>query len=388
MKICWSKNKAGALTRVAAAALCALAAAAPSPAQDLKLSGFASLVAGKTSGSCVPVTTLAEKYNDSCTRYIVDWGHGALYTEDLALNRETRAGVQAEYAFNRQWSATAQVTARTLQDQRVNLEWAYVTWAPTPEWKLQLGRKRLPLYYYSDFQDVGFAYNTIRPSPDVYGWDIVNYNGASLSTTRGLGDWSLRAEAYAGAEKSRDNPYFTLSTSDPTEVKWSGITGLVAEISRDWFTGRVSYSRSKYQVRDQASGDLGVLYDGSTKASQDFLGFAFNGDWDEWQLRSELGKVKRAKAVGYDADFYLVTLSRQFGAFTVTGGLSGYKEKSPYDLASYQPVQLGAKTLALRYDVHKGGALKLQLDRVSDKGKPERYTGNARVISLSYDIVF
>lgn len=62
------------------------------------------------------------------------------------------------------------------------------TWA---EWKLQIGRKRLPLYYYSDFQDVGYAYNTVRPSPDVYGWDIVNYNGASLSTTRSLGDWTL-----------------------------------------------------------------------------------------------------------------------------------------------------------------------------------------------------
>ncbi|MEF3019424.1 hypothetical protein V3478_33245, partial [Pseudomonas aeruginosa] len=86
-----------------------------------------------------------------------------------------RAGVQGEWQLDPQWSAVAQITARTLQDQHVKLEWAYVTYAPTPEWKLQVGRKRIPLYYYSDFQDVGFAYNTVRPSPDVYGWDVVNY---------------------------------------------------------------------------------------------------------------------------------------------------------------------------------------------------------------------
>ncbi len=387
MKICWSNNKAGALTRVSAAALCALAMAAPAQAQDLKLSGFASLVAGKTSGSCVSVDALADKYNEACTRYVANWGTGAVYTDDWALNRETRAGVQADYAFNRQWSATAQVSARTLKDQRVNLEWAYLTWSPTPEWKLQVGRKRLPLYYYSDFQDVGFAYNTIRPSPDVYGWDVVNYNGASLSTTRSLGDWSLRAEVYAGSEKSRDNPYYTLFGPDPVEVKWSGVSGLSLEMSKDWFTGRISYTRTKFQGRDQTTGDLAVLYDGSTKASQDFLGLVFNGDWDEWQLRSEFGKAKRMDAVGYDADFHLVTLGRQFGAFTVTAGLSAYKEKTRFDANTYIPVKLDTRTLALRYDVHKGGALKFQIDQVKDKTVPA-FSGKARVLSVAYDVVF
>jgi hypothetical protein len=189
-----------------------------------------------------------------------------------------------------------------------------------------------------------------------------------------------------GAEKSKDNPYFTLFSADPTEVKWSGISGMTLEFSKDWFTGRVSYSRSKYQARDQTTGEAFILYDNSLKASQDFLGFAFNGDWDEWQLRSELGKAKRSNAVGYDADFYLITLGRQFGSFTVTAGMSAYKEKA-LDLNTYDPVKLATKSLALRYDVHKGGALKLQLDRVSDKGNPI-YTGNSRVLSLAYDVVF
>ncbi|MFS9599166.1 hypothetical protein, partial [Klebsiella variicola] len=83
--------------------------------------------------------------------------------------------------------------------------------------------------------------------------------------------------------------------------------------------GRLSYTRSNYESRDHASGSLQALLDGSTRAKQEFLGLALNGDWDDWQLRSEFGTAKRMKALGYNAKYFLLTLSRQFGAFTVTG---------------------------------------------------------------------
>lgn len=367
-------------------ALGAWLAAGPAQAQEFKVSGFASAVAVKTSGGCQP-TLLAPAFQNNCTRYIVDWAHAAVATDKWGLNRESRAGVQGEWQLDPQWSAVAQITARTLQDQHVKLEWAYVTYAPTPEWKLQVGRKRIPLYYYSDFQDVGFAYNTVRPSPDVYGWDVVNYNGANISTNRSLGDWHLRAEAYAGTEDSRKNPYSRLGSTDPVDVKWSGITGAAVEFGRDWFTGRLSYTRSNYESRDHASGSLQALLDGSTRAKQEFLGLALNGDWDDWQLRSEFGTAQRMKALGYNAKYFLLTLSRQFGAFTVTGGASGYRENSDYPLASYSPVKLSASLLGLRYDVHKGGALKLQFDRVRDTSV-QTYTGKATVSTLAYDVVF
>lgn len=227
----------------------------------------------------------------------------------------------------------------------------------------------------------------MRPSPDVYGWDVVNYNGASLSTTQSLGDWNLRAEAYTGSEDSKKNPYSRLSAAAPIDVKWTGIVGAALEFSRDWFTGRLSYTQSNYQSLDHATGSRQVLFDGSTSAKQNFVGLALNGDWDEWQLRSEFGKASRMKAVGYASNFFLVTLGRQYGAFTLTGGVSGYRENSDYPLSSYSPVKLGAALLALRYDVHKGGALKLQFDRVRDTSVTT-FSGKATVSTLAYDIVF
>ena len=356
-------------------------------AQEFKASGFLSLVAGRTQGDCVP-TVLAPKYQSSCSRSIVDWGHAAVYDEDWALDQESRLGVQGEWKINREFTAVGQVTARTLKDQHLNLEWAYLSYTPSPEWKIQLGRKRIPLYYYSDFQDAGFAYNTVHPSPDVYGWDVVNYNGLSISNTKNLGDWTLRTEFYTGSEKSKKNPYYTLFTEDRKDVEWGGIAGLSLEASKDWFTGRVSYTRSSFQVRDRASGDYAQLYNGRTKANQSFLGLVLNGDWEEWQWRSEFGKARRMQAAGYDASFYLMNLGRQWGSFTLTAGMSRYAENSRFDLADYVPVKLSTHTVALRYDVHQGGALKVQLDRVRDRTAVAPLTGPARVFSVAYDRVF
>lgn len=366
-------------------ALALVSFAAPASAQDFKLSGFASLVAGRTSGSCQP-HALASRYDSTCTRTVVDWGHGGVVTDEWAIDVESRAGLQLDWKFSPQWSATAQVSARTLKDQALNLEWAYLTYAISPDWKLQVGRKRIPLYYYSDFQDVGYAYNTVRPTPDVYGWDVVNYNGASLSTTQSLGDWSLRAEAYGGSEKSRKNPYSRLFTDEPPDVTWSGIAGVSLELNRDWFTTRLSYTRTNFSIRDRATGERVELFDASTKAKQDFLGLALNGDWDEWQWRSEVGKARRMDAAGYDASFYLATLGRQFGTFTLTGGYSGYREKTNFPL-DYSPVKLNTTSLTLRYELHKGGALKLQLDRVRDRSS-STFSGDAKGLHLAYDVVF
>lgn len=366
--------------------LLALAAAAPPGfAQELKTSGFASLVIGRSSGSC-QLHVLAPRYDNSCTRYVVDWGHGAVVTNDWAADVETRAGLQLDWRLSNQWSATAQVTARTLKDQSLNLEWAYLSYEITPEWKLQVGRKRIPLYYYSDFQDVGYAYNTVRPSPDVYGWDVVNYNGASLSTSQNWGDWTVRAELYTGSEKSKKNPYSRLFTDEPPDVRWSGITGMSIELNQDWFTARLSYTRSNFDIRDRSTKEHVELFDGSTRAGQDFFGLALNGDWDAWQWRSEIGKARRMDAAGYDSSFYLATLGRQFGDFTLTVGQSGYRESTDYP-NDYTVVKLATTSLSLRYDVHKGGALKLQFDRVRDRGNPV-FTGAARGVHVAYDLVF
>ncbi len=352
-------------------------------AQAWKSSGFASLVVGRSSGACVSDVGMASAYQADCTRYIADWSHAGVYTQDWSASQETRAGLQLTWTPTREWSATTQLTARTRPDQHLNLEWAYLSYTPSPSWTLQAGRKRLPLYFYSDFQDIGYAYNTVRPSPDVYGWDIVNYNGLSAAWRTELNGWNLRLEGLYGSETSRRNPYSRLVSNDVLDLRWSGIMGLVAELEHDWFSARLSYIRSDFQQGLHGEG-WGELVDGSLKGRQSFVGLALNADPGSWVLRSELGRTKRP-AVGYDADFYLLTLGYRWGLWTPTIGVSHYKEKAL--AADYVPLDSRSMLLALRYELSTSSALKLQWDRVRDRGA-QPFAGNANGWTVSWDLVF
>ena len=56
----------------------------------------------------------------------------------------------------------------------------------------QVGRKRIPLYYYSDFQDIGLSYPWVSPPPELYGWEVTNYNGGSLRYNDSFGDTNFK----------------------------------------------------------------------------------------------------------------------------------------------------------------------------------------------------
>ena len=45
-------------------------------------------------------------------------------------------------------------------------------------------------------------------------------------------------------------------------------------------------------------------------------------------------------------------------------------------------------TAVVRYEVHKGGALKLQFDRLREQTSGGPLLGNARVITATYDVTF
>lgn len=361
-------------------AVVGLCTAVPALAEGLSISGFATLAAGRTFGGCTS-SAMATEYAGGCTRYIADWAHAGVYDESWSLQPESRAGIQATWRAAPQLSLTAQLTTRALPEQHANVEWLYASWQPSPAWTLQVGRKRLPLYYYSDFQDIGYAYNTVRPSPDVYGWDVVNYNGASLAYSAAIGDWTLRTELLGGSENSKKNHYARLVVDERKDLRWNQIVGAVFEANYDWFSARVSYVRSGFRQVDRASGAVDI---DSGSQRQSFFGLSLNADVGAWTLRSELGNSKR-DFLGYSADFALLTAGYRVGDLTFTGGTSFYREKASD--AAYIPLKISSLLAAVRYDVHKGGALKLQLDHVRDKGT-QAFTGNARALTVSYDLTF
>lgn len=351
---------------------------------ESSFSGFASVVVGRSFGDCHS-NNMSATYANECTRYIADWGHAGVYTPDWSASEESRVGLQWDAKLAPDLSSTVQVAGRLNPGQKADVEWAYLSYTGVKDWTFQVGRKRLPLYYYSDFQDVGYAYNTIRPAPDVYGWDVVNYNGASARYQTRLGDWSIRQDVFAGGETSRNNPYQKLVTTDNTTAKWTNILGASFEFSRDWFTSRVTYVQSDYGQILADSGQRIIQPSGDDHSRQQFYGIALNGDFDDWIVRSEFDVADRSR-FAYKSHFYLMNVGYRAGNFIPTLGMSGYREATKFP-ENYSPIRDHTYSATLRYDINGKSDLKIQFDHMVESSDVP-FSGSAKAVAISYDTVF
>jgi len=353
-------------------------------AMDFKLSGFGSVVAGYTSGSCTPDNTLSDRYNGSCTRFIADWAHAGVYSSDFDYRPESKLGLQGMVKFTPALSFTSQLVARTADVSQISLEWAYLTFEINPEWTVQAGRKRLPLFYYSDSQDVGFSYPWLRLPPDVYGWDAVNYNGASATYRKVLGTWSLKADAFAGYESTRNSPYAKLYYTEPKTIDWTNIVGGDVELNKDWLTFRLTYIHSGYQQLDQATGMRDTWPSGADTGKQTIFGASLNVDTEHLLMRSEYSVFDRG-SFQYTAHAWMVGVGSPIGKWTPMVTASSYKESTNFP-DGYVPSSWNSLAFSARYDLTNTSALKFQVDRLHDG--PNTFMGDANVIAVSYDFVF
>ncbi|MDZ7904218.1 MAG: hypothetical protein U5L01_17565 [Rheinheimera sp.] len=107
----------------------------------MKFNGFASIKAGMTS---------AEDEN--------------LYGYDNSVDykNESLFALQAQSELGNDLSVTAQLVSRGSDDFSLEFEWAFLTYQINDEWRVNAGRLRTPFYKYSDFRDVGYAYDWLR----------------------------------------------------------------------------------------------------------------------------------------------------------------------------------------------------------------------------------
>ena len=348
------------------------------------LSGFGSLIAGRSFGKCQPADTWMIQEKGACTRYIADWGHDGVYTPRLSLQAESVFGLQVDKRLTDQLRATIQTTSRPIRGQQLDLAWAYLTYDVTPDLSLQIGRQRLPLFYYSNTQDIGYSYDTIGLSTAVYGWEVSEFNGVALSYHFGAGDGAYRIVGLAGNSRAKDAPYARLFWPNRQDIAWNHIRGINLEFNHAWLSGRLSYSRSKYSQVDGVTGPT-LLITNDYAHEQVFKGAALNLELDDWTLRTEAGTANRL-GIGVRAKFYLVSASYRMGKFTPTLAYGTYAETTPFK-GIVTPAHLEVMTATLRYDFQKDMAFKVQFNRYIDHARPQ-FQGTASMVSFGLNFVF
>lgn len=359
-----------------------------SGAVDFTYSGFGNITGGKVFSASGLDTGFPDPTQWRCPCYIADYSHGSVYATRWTLTPESRLGLQGTASFTDNFSFTAQVKARSAANEtKADIEWAFFSYNLSPAWTIQAGRKRLPLFFYSDFQDVAFAYNWTRVPPDVYGWPVVNFNGVNLTYRGDIGGWAVKSSGYIGSEHAREVPIAKLGDPSRVDINWSKMYGIDLELNRDWFTMRAAVNKSRQQrLRlgtngfEQFSPDPAVF---GSSSPQTYTSLSFNVDKDDLVVRSELSKVDGSPARGSYRG-YLLGAGYRFGNFLPMMTVS---RLNSYDATGKNDEVDRNIGFTLRYQLNDSSALKVQLDR--SRWDFLNGTDNTRkLVTVSYDFTF
>ena len=362
---------------------------------SLKLSGFYNITGAKViSGSSLGSSTPWNYMQYQCPCSVQNWEYTGIYEKEKGwqFDQESLIGVQIKKEFSSTFSATAQLIARANnpnQGSRPTVDWAYLTWQPSEDsaWTFQAGRFRIPLYYYSDYLYVGYAYPWVRPAPDVYGWPIFAYNGANVSyrTQLGQSDWAMTATAWTGSYSQSNNAYYTrMYYGTPTDDAWKKILGASLTVNNGIFDVRAMMMRHEETVsqNDPVAGTVYLLKDQPTR----IYGLSANMDYKNWLVKTEVDRFEQknpALGINNIYKYALIGVGYNYGAWTPMYTYSQYTTVT-------EPIEArSSHYLSLRWDFRKNMALKVQYDISKDKSHYSYpFFGDSRVLSVSLQGTF
>lgn len=141
---------------------------------------------------------------------------------------------------------------------------------------LQIGRKRLPLFYYSETQDVGFAFPFwVRLLHSPMGWEIVNYNGINVLYRDRWGRRPSGLNHFGGNERRDDNPFWKIynGRSTKTDSQWSNESGCGSSTAIGLSCGVLtSNPKSRTALKPDSRPALQLLAASRSKNLHGFLG--------------------------------------------------------------------------------------------------------------------
>jgi hypothetical protein len=363
---------------------------------DVTINGFASINAGATTDS-----------NDSL--------YG--YDDSFDMKNESLFAIQLQSDLGNNLSVTGQLLGRGADDFDVDFEWAFLSYELNDQTRISAGRLRTPFFKYSDFLDVGYAYDWVRPPQSVYGLGFANIEGISVYRTGQLGRMDSSLQFVYGNYDSQ----ITFSGTK-IDAQIDSIAGATWELTQGSLSGRVAYlvgetTFATAPVQLAPGVTLGSLFGtletiglsalASDLAIQEddssFLGFGVTYDNGDWIIVSEITTIEVENSFIAEQDSYYLSVGHRFGSFTPY--VSFEKDDNTAQVDSYTAYQAALPgqlfvpvkglvdsqeadndtwNLGVRYDFHPAAAFKAQYT-----DQDNQLTGNRRsLITVGIDLVF
>ncbi|MBQ0728131.1 MAG: porin [Thalassolituus oleivorans] len=210
----------------------ALTATSLAQANDIQINGFMNVTVGVSSNDEIEVDG---------------------YDESMSATNNSVVGLQFLKQVNDSTSATVQLVARGADEFNTQASWAYITYSFDENTDFRMGRLRTPLYHYSDFLEVGYAYNWVTPSSIIYlQSNLSSLNGLDLTRRFSFQSFDNYVQVYAGRY---NGPLYAGGEEYATDLPSYGI--VMGSTFND-FSGRISYHDATLSLDLDPTGTRGL----------------------------------------------------------------------------------------------------------------------------------
>ncbi len=241
-------------------------------------------------------------------------------SSDFRTGIDSNLGLQADMPVNSWLSLTAQGLVRkdAEDDFGAELTWAFAKARISDEVSIRVGRVGLPVFMISDYRNVGYANNMLRPPAEVYSQVPFNsINGVDITWQHGFGDTTVTSQLAYGNVKS--------PLSGNIHAKGKGITALNVSAEHGPFIVRAGHAVAKVSVDDSVS--LNTLVGGLRAAgagyrfpqlatlageieakekNTSFSSLGMSMDWNNIVLQTEFAKRKTKAYINDTSSWYVM----------------------------------------------------------------------------------
>ena len=309
------------------------------------------------------------------------------YDESPDLKQDAIFGLQLSHQLNERFSLTGQLVARGPENFDAELAWAYVTFSYQPETLIRMGRVRLPLFFYSDQQEVGYTYPWIRPPVEVYQFAFSSMEAVDVSHSFAVTGGELETQFYLGSVNEEISGI---------SLEIEEATGIIFRLQRNQLQLRASYNRG-YVTREVAGTPLEALVTANSDfIAEDYL-IQFYSAAAHWRNNrffsfAEWTRIDSESALSTDRDGWLVQAGTYLGPYTLHLTYSKLDQRletgSTGDQQRMFLTEEESITAGARYDLDDGIALKFEVQHQDEsiaRGSPGK---SAMLYSAAIDMVF
>jgi hypothetical protein len=346
------------------------------------------------------------------------------------FKQDTIFALQVSKQVNDKTTVTGQLVSRGTDDFKTEAAWAFVAYQATEDFTARMGRLRIPFFYYSEFLEVGYAYNWVRLPSDIYNIpfssfdgvdftqqfsignldsniqvnygrltddltvfdeyyksDLSNIAGISLNST--YGDWGFRlggqrTEMTLDSQTSTAYQMAVLGGADPTEAAEANNLRRIDQ-------GQSSAALVAGQLQLDVDTDEEFAFDGHTA---DFYNVAIMYDNGDYSFITEMTAIEYESGLLVDNRAWLASVAKRIGSTTthltystsrdvLNSGDSGKLQEALNLQGEDKSVTLG-----LRYDYDVNTALKFETQYHDELIHQGEKGDHAMLYSFAVDVIF